>query len=874
MTDRKRIALDITILAASALVTLGCFFLIPGLRIDSSTNIFMPGNAEVVKINERIEAEFGSIDSIIVGVKVKFGSVLEEENLELVRSLTEQAGALKGVGRAMSIVNADYIKNGPTGMEVVPLLTGSSAEDRASFRARLTDWQDMYLGTIISKDEKLAAIVVQPEKGSSLDDHERIYSELKALTTGLKAPNASFPIAGLPVIKREINASILKDLVFLLPIAAFIILIILFFSFKRASGVIMPLIALVMSVGLIIGVIALFDLTITLASMLVPVILLVVGSAYSVHVMSHFYDDMAALKGFVPFSRIRDLTSGVLKKVWIPVLLAGLTTAAGFISNLTCPLGPFKVFGVLSAIGVAFSQITSLIIIPTLLRLKYRKGVDAETLKRRKKNGEGKVWSIFGVFERFVRNGRVPVIGISAALVATTILLVPRIGAGTDMIKFFHSSSDVVKGAEAFNEELGGSAILTVMIAAPEKSGVLDPNFLSRLDDFSSWLSRNGEVGHVQTLVPSIKRINKIMNAETIPYAKREEAEDTVFDLFSSIEGGSDIVSTGGFGENGKAEPEKAALSKGLTEERFSSIVAQAMLDAGPGADADAILHKVLAAGNYGGESFNEIPLEPAKYGKESKAELRDLISQYLVLYSGNLDMMINDPLEPDKTLVTIQLRDQGRPAVSGLKKDIEEYWGHYLEEGWKAEIGGGAAIGLALSDLVIESQIYSLIAALLIVWALVAIMMKSPIGGLFGMIPVAFALIGIFLSMVIFKINLDIITSLLGSLAIGIGVDYAIHFIDAYKRALREGKENVLSEVYKTTGKAIFINVASVGFGFVSLVVSRFVPIQQMGLLFFSSMICAGLSSLTILPAALHHLKPAFLYKNSNTMRKEERTA
>jgi len=468
------------------------------------------------------------------------------------------------------------------------------------------------------------------------------------------------------------------------------------------------------------------------------------------------------------------------------------------------------------------------------------------------------------------------VIGISAALVVATIALVPRIGAGTDMIKFFHPSSDVVKGANAFNDKLGGSAILTVMITAPEKSGVLDPSFLSRLDDFSGWLAKNSEVGHVQTLVPSIKRINKIMNAETIPYAKPVVADDTVFDLFSSIEGGSDIASPGRVEREAPEvnEQKKEARNANMTEERFSSIVAQAMLDAGPGAEADAILRKVLAAGNYGGESFNEIPRDPAKYGKETQAELRDLISQYLVLYSGNLDMMINDPLEPDKTLVTIQLRDQGRPAVSGLKKDIEEYWGHYLGEGWKAEIGGGAAIGLALSDLVIESQIFSLVAALLIVWALVSIMMKSPIGGLFGMIPVAFALIGIFLSMIVFKINLDIITSLLGSLAIGIGVDYAIHFIDAYKRVVREGKENVLAEVYKTTGKAIFINVASVGFGFASLVVSRFVPIQQMGLLFFSSMICAGFSSLTILPAALHHLKPAFIYKNANGMRKEERVA
>ena len=113
---------------------------------------------------------------------------------------------------------------------------------------------------------------------------------------------------------------------------------------------------------------------------------------------------------------------------------------------------------------------------------------------------------------------------------------------------------------------------------------------------------------------------------------------------------------------------------------------------------------------------------------------------------------------------------------------------------------------------------------------------------------------------MILFQFNLDIITSLLGSLAIGIGVDYAIHIMNAYKRNINLGYYDCLRTVYRTTGKAVFINAVSVALGFLSLTVSQFVPIRQMGILFAVSMILACLASLIVLPIILNKTKPKFL--------------
>jgi predicted RND superfamily exporter protein len=209
---------------------------------------------------------------------------------------------------------------------------------------------------------------------------------------------------------------------------------------------------------------------------------------------------------------------------------------------------------------------------------------------------------------------------------------------------------------------------------------------------------------------------------------------------------------------------------------------------------------------------------------------------------------------------------------LRNITAKIDSFWENELPDGWHYSVGGGEAIALALTDLVTKSQIYSLIGALVIVWILVSLIFRSPVAGLLGAIPVVFGLMGIFSFMVILKINLDIITSLLAALAIGIGVDYAIHFLSALQRHNNLDKiEESLQQVMNTTGKAIVINAVSVILGFIGLIFSRFMPIRQLGILFCVSMLFAGLSSLTVLPMVTIKLKPKFIYGDRKLERPKE---
>ncbi len=112
---------------------------------------------------------------------------------------------------------------------------------------------------------------------------------------------------------------------------------------------------------------------------------------------------------------------------------------------------------------------------------------------------------------------------------------------------------------------------------------------------------------------------------------------------------------------------------------------------------------------------------------------------------------------------------------------------------------------------------------------------------------------------MAIFHIKLDIITSLLAALCIGVGVDYAIHLIAAFQR-----NDQDVASVMQTTGKAILANAASVALGFSGLLFSRFVPIVNMGLLFSIAMLSAALSALLILGAIKIHYSPCITRRPS----------
>ncbi len=821
-TKRIQLTKDILVTIFAIVLTILSGLMFRYLTIDSSTDVFIPKEAEVIQINKTIEKEFGSLDSLVLGVHQEEG-ILQPGSLALIESLSNTIKTFDGVESVMSITTLDHIDSDEFGMKVVPLFSGTSENEILSLKERLESWKDVYENSLISKDQTMASIIVTMNRGLDSTAQKELMDTIRTLSIDSNHNKENFTLIGLPVVKQQINKSLVSDMVILAPIVGFLIVLVLLFSFKKITGIILPLITIIFSASIVISMMFLFTITFTMATMLVPVILLIVASAYAIHVMSHFYEEIVTKAGAVSFEEVCITLSSVIKKNRMPIILAGITTAAGFIAQLTSPLLPFRMFGLLSAFGVIISQFAALILLPSLLRITYHNGIRKEVIdiwkKREEKSSKGSTSNFIAVL--VTKHHKVFIV-ISIVLIILTISLIPRIKSGTNMIDFFDKKSKIVQDTVLYNEKMGGSGLIEVMISSRNSKRILNPSFLTKLDTFNKEIEILPQVGKVQSIIPYIKRMNFMINKQTIPYQNLGEKEVSL-DFFSDS-----------FSFEGK--------------DKVNSV--------------DEVIEQNPMP--FDTSTYQEIPTDPQKYGLTSEEDLTNLISQYLVLYSGNLEMLINDSIEPDKTIITIMLKDNSVNKLSELTAYINDFWS--ADNEYTILIGGGEAISLALTSLVTKSQIYSLVSSLFIVFILLSLLFKNIKLGFIGLIPVAFALMGIFSSMSLLGIPLDIITSLLAAIAIGIGVDYAIHYISAYQRVERiQGDLLFLTTIMNTTGRAIIINMVSVTLGFAGLIFSHFIPIKQMGILFCISMIFSGLSSITVLPVALQILHKKELLKEGN---------
>ncbi len=772
--EKKRYS-DYIIIALSLILCIMGLLGIPRLYVDSSTDAFIPLDDPVAKTNEEIEDVFGSLDALVVSIKSP-PTMLSHEHLALLGDITEKIEKLDGVRQVSSLANMQHLEPSEDGVEVVTMYDG----DLDQLRERIESWPSFYKGTYISEDEHTAAILIQMTRNA---DDPTLLANIRAILGEVDGIETA--VLGLPVVTEEIRLSLLSDLAILVPIVATILIIILYLFLRSIKATILSLVPLIFSSSLALGIMALFNITVTMATMLVPVLLLIVGSAYTIHIFSHFFEEY---QGGDP----APVLSMVVKRNVYPIAAAAATTASGFLAQLSSPLAPFRTFGVLSFFGVVICAISSLVLLPALIRVMYK-----NPPKRREAEERNSSKVVAATVRFTTRWGKQLLLFSFLFLIIVLPLSYSKLENGTNMLSFFRSSSALVKDTRQYSKDMQGSFSLSVMVT-PKGTKTLAPSTLKTLESAIETISEDPYVGGVQSILPFIKRMNQLLGPgedmiDTLP------TEEVSFDFFNMD------------------------MDWDSFDDDYDDVYT-----------ADA-----------GGQGLYEIPSDPERYGLATEEDLAGLIAQYLLLYSSSLDTFINDPLEPDSTLFTVLLKESDEKHLSQLTSLIPTLF----PEEWEIKIGGGEAVSLALTELVTKSQIISIFSSFIAVWLLVLLTFKSPKLATISLIPCLFALAAVFMTMAIFSIELDIITSLLAALCIGIGIDYAIHLLAAFGR-----EDHDLPYILHTTGKAILANAASVALGFAGLLFSRFTPIVNLGLLFCIAMVAASLSALLVLPAMKIH--------------------
>ena len=254
-------------------------------------------------------------------------------------------------------------------------------------------------------------------------------------------------------------------------------------------------------------------------------------------------------------------------------------------------------------------------------------------------------------------------------------------------------------------------------------------------------------------------------------------------------------------------------------------------------------MNKVMNADK---EEFNTIP------------DSKDMIAQYLLLYemSGdpeNLNKVVDYDYE--KANITFQLKSDNSKAMDATLAIIETYKDDFQKLGISMNYAGSGYKGLVFTDLILEGQIMSLILSLIIIVVLLSLMFKNFMIGLIGSVPIIVTALISFGVMGFLDIPLNTTTALLSSIAIGIGIDYAVHFLEQYRHnaATTDNKKVAAQKTMAHSGRAIIYNAIVVIAGFLVLIFSVFPPNRELGALVSLNMFTSFVGTLTIMLVILY---------------------
>ena len=235
----------------------------------------------------------------------------------------------------------------------------------------------------------------------------------------------------------------------------------------------------------------------------------------------------------------------------------------------------------------------------------------------------------------------------------------------------------------------------------------------------------------------------------------------------------------------------------------------------------------------------------------------RNLIAQYLLLYemSGDPDNLWKVVTEDyNKVNITFQLKSDNSKAINAALARIEKFRDDFNKLGVTINYAGSGYKALVFTDLILQGQIISLVMSLFIVIILLSLMFKNIKLGLIGSVPIMITAVISFGIMGWFGIPLNSTTALLSSIAIGIGIDYAVHLIEQYKINSACGdKDLTVKKTMAHSGRAILFNAIVVIAGFLVLLFSVFPPNRELGFLVSLNMFISFVGTLTIMVILLY---------------------
>ena len=565
----------------------------------------------------------------------------------------------------------------------------------------------------------------------------------------LKENGIEVYLNGGAVITDKIMEYLNKDLITLVGLSLLVILLVFLISFKSVKSMLIPASLSIIALIWTFGTMAMLDIPLSILNVVTPCMVLTLGSAYSVHVLSEYYSE----KRKNPAADAIQATKGVYKTI----AYACITTVVGFLCLAASETDGLKEFGISVAFGIGYCAILACFYLPAVFSL-----LKPPRVKQVTKYDNGLLAKLVRFLAVAVPKFWIVLLVVLALLICGYFYVDDRISVNSNYMSYFPESDMFGRESKHFAAEMGGATPYTITITAPEGS----TRFFLQHDNLAAVRE------YEETLMENPDFLQTVSFSSYVAYA-------------NSIMGGEYAI------------PENNGLTNML--HRFLLIMSNQVSQ----------LSSIISADG------NSMSLTLQHWD----AQEQDLMSASSITRTYT-DIVANLDLLPDGTSVSVS----GSPLPN-----------------------------IKFSNRLISDQNRSTILSLIVVFLFSILTTRSVRQSFLTIVPVLCGIMINYVFMFIAGIPFDIITVSFSSIAVGCGVDDAIHFMIRIKAKQKEREDAdvvpIIKETMLETGKPIILTTISIVCGMMMLSFASYTPIRYFGLLMSVTLFGCMVSTLVFLP-------------------------
>ncbi|MFC1831564.1 RND family transporter [Thermodesulfobacteriota bacterium] len=536
------------------------------LKFDTSNEGFLHEDDPYLKTYNQFREEFGRDDFLVLAVYSE--ELFSSEALDKLRALHEDLlGSVPFLEDITSLINVRDVRGEDDTLLVDELLlqTPTTPGESAELRERVLG-NPLYINNLVSENGKYTAILLQSqvyggdpdgdlfsgfdepsEEDESGDSPEQRYlSDLEndlfveavhEVVARHQDPSFLISAAGPPVNLHAIKYYMQQDAFTFMKLALLVIGSCLFLMFRRASGVILPLMLVGLSLVSTVGLMTMLGVSFKLPTTMLPSFILTVGVGASIHVLSLTYQNIRHGK---------DRHAAIVSAYGhsgLALMMTSLTTSAGLASFSMAKVAPIADLGIFSAIGVGISLIYTFTFLPATLSLLPLKPMVPEKPIRP------------GLMDRFlravaafsIRRYRL-VLAFAAVVVLLGLAGVSRVLFSHDGLEWLPEELGVRQATQVLDRELKGTVVLEMVLDTGRENGLYDRAILLDIERLMAELvddyaDHEVPIGKALAITTLLKEIHQALHGNDPAFYKIPDNEKLIpqeFLLFTNT--GSDDI--------------------------------------------------------------------------------------------------------------------------------------------------------------------------------------------------------------------------------------------------------------------------------------------------------------------------------------------